>query len=145
MKVFIQLVGLFYCFLIMTGCMANSKQMIIENTQQLEVRSYQTKTYETSKNIAARACVAALQDLSFIIDKADMETGTLSATKLDKNANLKMTIVVRANGTKQAIVRANAQFSSSMQMPASVDDPEVYQRFFEVLDKAIFFEEKGIN
>lgn len=144
MKTFIKYFSLLCCVAVMTGCMVNSKQMIVENPQQLELRSYQTKTYDKPKSLVAKSCVAALQDLSFIIDKADMETGTLSATKLNKNASLKMTIVVRDNG-KQSVVRANAQFSSSMQMPKAVDDPEVYQSFFEVLDKAVFFEEQGMN
>jgi hypothetical protein len=130
--------------LIFTGCMTNSKEMILENAQQLEVRSYQVKTYQESKATTSRAVVSALQDLGFILDRADMETGTVTATKLDKHAAMKITIIVREKIQKQTTVRINAQFSSGGSMPTAVDDPETYGSFFSTLDKAIFLDKQGL-
>jgi len=128
----------------MTGCMMNSKQMILENPQQLEVRSYQVKNYPQPKKVTARSVISALQDLGFIVDKADMETGTVTATKLVKYASMKITVVVREKSAKESVVRANAQFVSSTEMPKAVDDPETYGAFFSALDKSIFLEKQGL-
>jgi hypothetical protein len=130
--------------LLMSGCMANSKQMILENAQQLEVRSYQMKTYNQAKVPVSRAVISTLQDLSFIIDKADMETGIVTATKLAKGASMKITISIREKVKMQSTVRVNAQFVGYGSMPEAVEDSETYQNFFSVLDKAVFLEKQGL-
>jgi hypothetical protein len=76
--------------------------------------------------------IATLQDLGFVIDKADSLLGTVSATKLDSYA-LKMTVSVRPRGGTQLLVRANAQYNIK-----AVEDPQPYQQFFEALQKAMF-------
>lgn len=130
--------------ILFTGCMKDSRQMIIENPQQLEIRSYQTKEYNKSKKDLSRAVISTLQDLSFIIDKADMETGTVTATKLAQNAAMKITIIVREKSKDTMQVRANAQFASAGVMPQAVTEPETYQAFFTALDKSLFLEKEGL-
>jgi hypothetical protein len=76
--------------------------------------------------------MATLQDLGFVIDKADATLGTVSATKLKRYA-LRMTVTVRPRGETQLLVRANAQYDVQ-----SVTDPEPYQQFFTSLEKAMF-------
>ena len=127
-----------------TGCMTNSKQMVLENQQQLKLRSFQLKDYERSKKEIARAVISTLQDLSFIIDKADMETGTVTATKLVKGASMRMTVIVRSKGNEKSTVRSNAQFQGYGQMPEAVTKPETYQAFYTALDKSVFLESAGI-
>lgn len=141
-----------YCYILtgllvsvlFTGCMTNSKQMILENQQQLELRSYQMKKYDKPKVLVSRAVVATLQDLSFIIDKADMLTGTVTATKLVKGASMRMTIIIREKTSTSSQVRANATFGSFNQMPEAVTEPETYNAFFTALDKSIFLEKQGL-
>ncbi|EAL5740506.1 hypothetical protein DR740_03705 [Campylobacter lari] len=135
---------LFIMTLYFVGCGTNSRQMVIENTQQLQVRTYQTKEYDYPKKIVAKAGVSALQDLGFVIDKADLQTGAVTATKLSKGATMRITLVVREKGDKKSTIRANAQYGSNMQVPTLVEDPEIYHSFFQVLDKAIFFEKENI-
>jgi len=132
--------------ILFTGCMIDSKQMILENEQQLKVRSFQIKKYDKPKKLVARATISTLQDLSFIIDKADMETGTVTATKLAKGgASMRITIVIREKGENLTQVRSNAQFSSSFnQMPKAVTAPETYQAFYTALDKALFLDKAGL-
>lgn len=130
--------------LMLSGCMMNSKQMILENAQQLELRSYQVKKYSQTKNIIARSVISTLQDFGFIVDKADMETGTVTATKLAEGAVMTITIVIREKTKNESTVRVNAQFASSAEMPKAVDDPETYEAFFTALDKAIFLEQQGL-
>lgn len=136
------LVWLLLIGVLFTGCVQNSKQMILENQQSLKLRSYQIKKYNKDKKEVSRAIVSTLQDLSFIIDKADMETGTVTATKLIKGASMRMTLVTRKrNGLTE--VRANAQFSSMNQMPEAVTNPETYKALFVGLDKSLFLENQG--
>lgn len=42
---------LFIMALYFVGCGTNSRQMVIENTQQLQVRTYQTKEYDYPKKM----------------------------------------------------------------------------------------------
>ncbi|WP_198146066.1 hypothetical protein [Desulfonatronovibrio magnus] len=79
-----------------------------------------------------RTIIATLQDLGFVVDKADGTLGTVSATKLDQYA-LRMTVTVRPRGQNQMLVRANAQYNIR-----AVEDPEPYQRFFDALAQAMF-------
>jgi hypothetical protein len=76
--------------------------------------------------------MATLQDLGFVLDKADATLGTVSATKLSSYA-LRMTVTVRPRGETQLLVRANAQYNVK-----PVTDPEPYQQFFASLGKAMF-------
>jgi hypothetical protein len=74
-----------------------------------------------------------LQDLSFVIDKADSNLGTVTATKLGGNGGLRMTVMVQPKGEKQMRVRANAQLGVQ-----AIEDPQPYQAFFQSLEKGMF-------
>jgi len=76
--------------------------------------------------------MATLQDLGFVIDKADAELGTVTATKLKYYA-LRMTVTVRRRGQTQLLVRANAQYNLR-----PITEPRPYQQFFAALEKAMF-------
>ncbi|MBW8192692.1 hypothetical protein K0504_16770 [Neiella marina] len=131
---FKQVTGLVFIALLMSGC-ASSKSRIMEGGSQVELRSYQTRSYESeSKLKAMRAVMATLQDLGFVIDKADDVIGIVSATKLDGYA-LQMSVSVRERSSSVE-VRANAQYNLQ-----AVEDREPYQNFFTALDKAIFLDE----
>ncbi|MDR0666137.1 MAG: hypothetical protein LBF71_01875 [Campylobacteraceae bacterium] len=143
MKNYLKLLSIVIIPIVFFGCVTDSKQLILDNVQQVEVRSYQTKSYEQSKLTVSRAVISALQDLGFIADKVDMDTGTVTATKLGNNAAMKITVIVREIGNLTR-VRTNAQFSSINQTPKAVDDPKTYEAFFVALDRAIFLEKEGL-
>ena len=93
----------------------------------------QTRAFDTEdKTKTLRTVIATLQDLSFVIDKADLELGSVSATKLDGYA-VRMTVSVRPGGANRLVVRANAQFNTE-----PITDPKPYQDFFAALAKAMF-------
>ena len=101
----------------------------------LGLLAIQTKAFDTTDSVKTqRVILATLQDLGFVIDKADKELGSISATKLDGFA-LKMTVSVRPKGETQLLVRANAQYQLK-----AVEDPQPYQNFFAALSKALFLE-----
>ena len=127
--------------LIGTGCQSNSVQQVLAaGTGAVELRSYQTRTFDTTdRNKTLRTVIATLQDLGFVVDKADEILGTVSATKLS-GYQLRMTVTVRTRGEKQILVRANAEFADK-----AVEDPMPYQDFFVDLEKSMFLTAQQVD
>jgi len=129
-----QLITFLCTGVLLCGC-ATSQNQLLQAGDQLKLRSIQTKAFDTTDSVKTqRVILATLQDLGFVIDKADKELGSISATKLDGFA-LKMTVSVRPKGETQLLVRANAQYQLK-----AVEDPQPYQNFFTALSKAMFLE-----
>jgi len=115
------------------GCGTSKKQVLAANESQVKLRSIQSRIFDTTdKNKILRTAMATLQDLGFVIDKADDSLGSISATKLDRYA-VRITISVRRHGESQMLVRANAQYNLR-----AIEDPEPYQQFFAAFEKAMF-------
>jgi hypothetical protein len=124
---------LFFTFITLLSCAPSTKQVLATKESQVKLRAIQTRAFDTTdEEMMLRTVIATLQDLGFIIDKADDVLGTVSGTKLDRYA-LRMTVSVRPRGQTQLLVRANAQYEIY-----AVEDPEPYQQFFEALSKALF-------
>jgi hypothetical protein len=120
--------------LLLSACQTDSKDQILGTSQSaVQLRSYQSRAFDTTDRVKTlKTVISTLQDLSFVVDKADSVLGTVTATKLDKYA-LRMTVTVRERGSTQMLVRANAQYQV-----LAVEDPKPYQQFFEALQKAMF-------
>ena len=119
--------------LLVVGCATTQQRLLDSDSSQVQLRSIQTRAFETTdKEKTLRTIMSTLQDLGFVIDKADATLGTVSATKL-KNYALRITVTVRPRGETQLLVRANAQYNVQ-----PVTDPEPYQQFFTSLKKAMF-------
>lgn len=119
--------------LFLVGCASTQQRLLDSDSSQVQLRSIQTRAFDTAdKEKTLRTVISTLQDLGFVIDKADATLGTVSATKL-KGYALRMTVTVRPRGETQLLVRANAQYNVT-----PVTDPEPYQQFFTALEKAMF-------
>ena len=120
--------------LLLGACASTSTRHVLgTDSSQVALRSIQTRAFDTTeREDTLRTVIATLQDLGFVIDKADDVLGTVSATKLD-GYKLRMTVTVRPRGETQLLVRASAQFKLE-----AVEDPEPYQQFFVALEKAMF-------
>lgn len=119
--------------MLLLGACASNKDVITDVGSQMQVRQIQTREYDTlDKRDTLRAVLATLQDLGFVIDKADYGMATISATKL-QDYQIRMTVTVRERGTERVSVRANAIFNEQ-----PIEDALAYQDFFAVLDKAMF-------
>ena len=122
------------------ACAGKQKRILETEESQVRLRSMQSRVFDTTDRLKLlRTIIATLQDLGFVIDKADAELGTISGTKR-KGYALRMTVSVRPRGETQTIVRANAQYNLQ-----AVEDPEPYQQFFASLSRGIFLEAQEIK
>ena len=119
---------------LLAACQTDSREQVLATSMsQVQLRSFQARAFDTiDKTTTLRTVIATLQDLGFVVDKADDVLGSVSGTKLSGYA-LRMTVTVQPRGTTQLIVRANAQYNLE-----AVEDPAPYQQFFTALEKAMF-------
>jgi len=120
---------------VLSGCVNTINQRVLDigDETQLQKRSYQSRIFDTGdKERVLRATISTLQDLGFVIDRADLVLGSVSGTKLQGH-QIKITVSVRPKGDDRMLVRANAQFNVT-----PVEDPVQYQNFFTSLEKSLF-------
>lgn len=127
--------------LLLAGCATSgSSESVTGDQSQLQIRQIQTREYDTlDKAMTLRSVIATLQDLSFVIDKADADLGTVTATRHD-NYLMRMTVTVRKKESGRIAVRANARINED-----AVEDPKTYQDFFAALDKAMFLTAQKVD
>jgi len=119
--------------LLVSACAPSTHQVMATSESQVQLRAIQTRAFDTTdREKTLRTIIATLQDLGFVVDKADSLLGTVSGTKLDGYA-LRMTVSIRPRGETQTLVRANAQYNIH-----AVEDPKPYQQFFDALAQAMF-------
>ena len=123
------------------GCLSDSKSEILATDKsQVQLRAVQTRVFETNdRAMVFRAAIATLQDLGFIIDKADDSLGTVSATKLSGYV-MRITVTVRPRGITQTAVRASAQYNIN-----AVSEAAPYQQFFAALEKSMFLSANEVD
>jgi hypothetical protein len=122
--------------ILLSGCNATMKERVLDSGEQsqLQKRSYQTRVFDTTdKEKVMRGVISTLQDLSFVIERADIMLGTVSGTKFQQNLVIKMTVSVRPKGTTQMVVRANGQLNVQ-----PIEDPKAYQDLYSSLEKSLF-------
>jgi hypothetical protein len=125
--------GVAVMLLMVCACAPPTRQVLETQESEVRLRSIQSRIFETTDtNKTLRAVIAALQDLGFVVDKANTSLGVVSATKLSGYV-LRITVSVRPRGESQVLVRANAQYNIQ-----AVEDPEPYQRFFDALAQSMF-------
>lgn len=132
--------ALLLCF-VLSGCATTATKAFKTDESQVKLRSIQTRAFDTadSKKMI-QTVIATMQDLDFVIDKADADIGTVTGTKFFQQNNIVMTVTVRPRGEKQLLVRANAQCGIK-----SVEDPATYQDFFVSLEKALFLTAQQVD
>jgi hypothetical protein len=129
---------------LLTGCQTMKERVLdssADGQTSVELRAMQSRSFDTpDKQKTMRSVIATLQDLGFVVDKADLDLGSVSATKLSGYA-LRMTVSVRPGATgKTMIVRANAQYNNM-----AVTEPKPYQDFFVSLQKSMFLQANNVD
>lgn len=100
------------------------------------MRSYQTRTFDVGdRQLALRAVLGVLQDLGFIIERANEPLGLVSAARFaEPNYSdvVAVTVTVRTLSETQTMIRVNAIHNNR-----PVVDAEPYQRFFAALERSL--------
>ena len=104
---------------------------------QMKIRSAQTRTFDVKdRQVAMRSVIAALQDLGFIIERANDALGLVSAARFAEPNYydvLGVTVTVRPQADGRVMIRANAIYNNK-----PIEDPKVYQNFFATLERSLF-------
>lgn len=111
--------------------------LLAPTEETTKLRSYQSRTFDVAdRQVALRAVMAVLQDLGFIIERANESLGLVSAARFAEPDYLDIvgvTVTVRPLGEGRMTIRANAVHNNR-----PVVDPETYQRFFAALERSLF-------
>lgn len=111
--------------------------LLAPTAAQMKLRSYQSRTFEvTDRSQAMRGVVAALQDLGFIIERANEPMGLVTAARFaEPNYTdvMGVTVTVRPQTEGHMMIRANAIYNNK-----PIEDPKVYQNFFATLERSLF-------
>ena len=126
--------------LLMAGCASLPHTQVLDSGNAVELRSYQTRTFDTTdRTWVMRTVIATLQDLEFVIDQGDETLSLVGATKLD-NYNLRITVTARPRNDSQTLVRANAALNQTL-----VSNAEFYRDFFVSLEHGLFLAAHGVD
>ncbi|MDR3112257.1 MAG: hypothetical protein LBU55_03690 [Elusimicrobiota bacterium] len=112
--------------------MVNSNSSVLGSGQsQVELRNFQSRIFDTDDTDGViRNIMSTMQDLGFIIDRADRELGSVSGYSFSSKTTLTVTVRTRAS---QTVVRANAQAGTR-----PITAPKAYQNFFNALSQSLF-------
>lgn len=125
--------------LLLSGCAAPepSQDLLAPTEAQMKLRSFQTRTFDvTDRRAAMRAVIAALQDLGFIIERANEPLGLVTAARFaEPNFYdvVGVTVTVRAQAEGRMMIRANAIYNNK-----PIEDPKPYQNFFATVERSLF-------
>lgn len=134
MKKLLFLAALALCF---SGCASTRDDVLGTKHSQVQMRNYQSRSFDTTdKSMVLRAVVSTMQDLGFIIERADEKLGAISGTSFNNGSRLTVSVRIVDGST---VVRANAQAGMS-----AITDPIPYQNFFNALGQSLFLEANEI-
>ena len=112
-------------------------ELLAPTEAQMKIRSVQTRIFDVKDRQAAmRAVIAALQDLGFIVERANEALGLVTAARFAEPNYYDMlgvTVTVRPQPDDRMMIRANAIYNNK-----PIEDPKVYQNFFATLERSIF-------
>jgi hypothetical protein len=125
--------------LAMVACTAPKPppDLLAPTDAQMKLRSFQTRSFDdVDRKQAIRGVIAALQDLGFIIERANEPLGLVTAARFAEPNYydvLGATVTVRLQESGSVIIRANAIFNNK-----PIEDAKVYQNFFATLERSLF-------
>jgi hypothetical protein len=116
---------------------AEPVNLLAPTEEQMKIRNLQTRTFDVAeRRVAMRGVISALQDLGFIIERANEPLGLVTAARFAEPRYydvVGVTVIVREENETQTTIRANAIYNNQ-----PITDPAVYQNFFATLERALF-------
>ena len=146
------------------------KEALQLRQESMQLRQLQTRSFETTNEKKLLSSGAAvLQDLGFSIDESETPLGVIVGSKdrdaveagqvagavmmavlfgvsmpIDKNQKIRASLVTRPTDKKTNLrvtfQRVIWNTQGQVSRTESVEDPKIYQEFFEKLSKAVFLE-----
>lgn len=138
------------------GCAGTPKQ----EPTSLQIQAFQTKEFEAQKSIAFGSVVSVFQDLGYIVDSADKDTGFITAGSPNKtktgfweamagvssSGQTKATAFVEEIRPGFTTIRLNfvntkkisSMYGQDSQVDEPILEPAPYQVAFDKIDDAIF-------
>jgi len=114
-----------------------SQDLFAPTEAHMKLRSIQTRNFDIKdRNQAMRGVVAALQDLGFIIERANEPLGLVTAARFAEPDYLNVatvTVIIRPQEDGQKMIRMNAIYNHK-----PIEDPKIYQNFFATLERSLF-------
>lgn len=114
-----------------------SPNLLAPSDAQTKLRAIQSRTYELADRLVAlRGVMGVLQDLGFVIERANEALGLVTGAKFAEPNYLDVvaiTVTVRPEEGGKSLVRVNAIYNNK-----PIEDPEVYQNFFAALERSLF-------
>ncbi|PIY74532.1 MAG: hypothetical protein COY86_02055 [Rhodobacterales bacterium CG_4_10_14_0_8_um_filter_70_9] len=133
--------------LLAAGCAATPAQQISALSRSgtaTDVRARQTRRFDTAdRTLVLQASLGALQDLGFTINESNAETGIVVGSKAGRDI-LRAQVTVRGVPDKdETLVRALFQRiaprpGAMIDYGETIDDPLLYQGFFERVAQSAF-------
>lgn len=127
--------------LLLSGCQWDSRTQVLGSiNSQAAQRSISTRSFDTGdRNKVFQAVVSSLQDLGFVVDRADDVLGTISATRYGDGL-VRFTVTIRPGAPNKTIVRASGQINET-----ELSDPAPFQRFYNALSQSLFLQANQID
>ena len=114
-----------------------TQDLLAPTEAQMKIRSIQTRSFDVKdRQTAMRGVIAALQDLGFIIERANEPLGLITAARFaEPNFYdvVGVTVTIRSEADGRMTIRANAIYNNK-----PIEDPKVYQNFFATLERSLF-------
>ena len=138
----------------LTGCETTKAPVMTP----LEIRSIQTRSFESDYNVTFRSVIAVFQDLGYTIQSAELKTGFIQADGAT-NSNEALKILVGATQTTQTkatafieeignkvnvrlsfvkSVESSTMYGANDRSETQILDVGIYQNAFERIENAIF-------
>lgn len=142
------------------GCAMNDAS---QNKTSLEIQAYQSRSFEVDKKTAFNSAMSVFQDLGYIVNSANLDTGFITAESPTKGAKgseafLSFLVGMRVEGRtavtafveelspKSAKIRLNfverkkssGDYGQQSNRDDPIQDPKIYQSAFDKISYAIF-------
>ncbi len=146
--------------LLITGCAMNDAS---QTKTSLEIQAYQSRQFEVDKKTAFNSAMSVFQDLGYIVNSANLDTGFITAESPTKGAQggeaflsflagmrvegrTAVTAFVEEMGPKSSKIRLNfverrktsENYGQQTSRDNPIQDPKIYQSAFDKISDAVF-------
>jgi hypothetical protein len=110
----------------------------------VEARSRQARRFDTAnQQLMMQAVIAAFQDMGFQVEESQVQHGVVVASRVQRWRTRAQTVLLPTSDRQAFILRATFQLigprtGAMLGRGETLDDPELYQQFFERVGQSAF-------